>query len=70
MYPLIVGLITMWGLGVTVGYTAGILAGFGLAGIFLGTASDECIRGLILIRRWRQGKWRGKSIVEKSGDNE
>lgn len=65
LYPLIVGLITMWGIGVTVGYTAGIIAGLGVAGIFMGTAADEFIRGLIVMGRWRSGKWRGKAIVEK-----
>ncbi len=66
IFPLCVGLLTMWGLGVTVGYGAGILAGIGVAGIYMGTASDECIRGLILMHRWRSGKWRGKAIVEKT----
>lgn len=65
VFPLLVGLCTMWGIGVTVGYSAGILAGIGVAGIFMGTAADECIRGLIVMSRWRSGKWRGKSIVNK-----
>lgn len=68
VFPLLVGLCTMWGLGVTVGYGAGILAGMGVAGIFLGTATDELIRGLIVMGRWKSGKWRGKSIVEKKID--
>ncbi len=65
VFPLLVGLVTMWGLGVTVGYGAGIVAGLGVAGIFMGTAADECIRGLVVMNRWKSGKWRGKSIVEK-----
>lgn len=65
VFPLVVGLFTMWCLGVTVGYGAGILAGVGVAGIFMGTATDECVRGIIVMNRWRSGKWRGKSIVQK-----
>lgn len=65
VFPLLVGLCTMWGIGVTAGYSMGILAGLGVAGVFIGTASDECIRGLIVMGRWRSGKWRGKAIVEK-----
>lgn len=65
MYPLIVGMITMWGLGATVGYTAGVALGFGVAGVFCGTASDECIRGIIVAMRWRSRKWSGKSLVKK-----
>lgn len=67
MFPLCVGLFTMWCIGVTVGYGAGILAGVGVAGIFMGTAADEFIRGLIVMRRWISGKWRGKAIVDKKG---
>lgn len=66
VFPLLVGLLTMWGLGATAGYAFGIVAGIGVAGVFMGTATDECIRGLIVMHRWRSGKWRGKSIVEKS----
>lgn len=66
LYPLLVGLCTMWLIGVSVGYTAGIVLGFGVAGIFMGTAADECIRGLIVMRRWKSGKWRGKSVVDRN----
>ncbi len=65
VFPLLVGLATMWGLGATAGYACGIVAGLGVAGVFIGTATDECIRGLIVMHRWKSGKWRGKSIVEK-----
>lgn len=65
MYPLLVGLLTMWGLGATVGYGLGIAAGLGVAGVFMGTASDECIRGFIVLYRWYKKKWCGKALVEK-----
>ncbi|MCR4651303.1 MAG: MATE family efflux transporter [Lachnospiraceae bacterium] len=65
IFPLLVGILTMWGLGVTVGYTAGIIAGLGAMGVIFGTASDECIRGFILLHRWWSGKWKGRSIVEQ-----
>ena len=64
MFPLYIGITTMWGLGVTVGYGLGIAMGLGVAGVFAGTATDELIRGLIVVGRWRKGKWRGKAIVD------
>lgn len=64
IYPLIVGLITMWLLGAVGGYVYGVVLGFGVAGIFAGTASDECIRGLIVLDHWRRRKWVGKRIVD------
>ncbi len=65
LFPLFVGFGTMWGIGITVGYAAGIALGLGVAGVFMGTAADECIRGFIVMGRWKSGKWRGKSVVEK-----
>ena len=68
IYPLIVGLVTMVCLGACGGYTFGVLLGFGVAGIFAGTASDECIRGLIVLSHWRRRKWIGKKVVDDAED--
>lgn len=68
IYPLIVGLFTMVVLGACGGYTFGVLLGFGVAGIFAGTASDECIRGFIVLGHWRRRKWIGKKVVDDAED--
>ena len=68
MFPLIVGILCNWGLGLTAGYTFGVLLGIGVAGIYAGTATDECIRGLIVMYYWYKKKWVGKSVVEKKDD--
>ncbi|MDD6327205.1 MAG: MATE family efflux transporter [Eubacteriales bacterium] len=65
-FTFFIGLLTMWGLGATIGYVLGIAAGIGVAGVFIGTATDECVRGLIVLRRWQKKKWYGKAIVEKT----
>ena len=31
----------------------------------VGTATDECIRGLIVMNYWRMKKWVGKSVVDR-----
>ena len=64
MFPLYVGILTMWGLGVTVGYGLGVAAGLGVAGVFAGTATDEFLRGLIVLGRWKKRKWSGKAVVK------
>ncbi len=64
IFPLIIGMITMWGLGVTVGYTLGVYIGIGVAGVFAGTAADEFIRGLVVMHRWYKKKWTGKAVVK------
>ena len=65
VFPLIMGIICNWGLGLTMGYTVGVALGVGVAGIYAGTATDECIRGLIVMYYWYKKKWYGKSVVDK-----
>ena len=65
VFPLIMGILCNWGLGLSTGYTVGVAMGVGVAGIFAGTATDECIRGLIVMYYWYKKKWFGKSVVEK-----
>ena len=64
LFPLIVGLVTMWGIGCSCGYLFGVVAGIGVAGVYLGTAMDECIRGLIVMYYWAKKKWCGKAVVD------
>ncbi|MCR5805382.1 MAG: MATE family efflux transporter [Clostridia bacterium] len=65
IFPLVVGILCNWGLGLTTGYLVGVVLGVGVAGIFAGTATDECIRGLIVMYYWYKKKWVGKSVVDK-----
>ena len=64
IFPLIAGILCNWGLGLTTGYIVGVALGVGVAGIFIGTATDECIRGLIVMYYWYRKKWLGKSVVD------
>ena len=66
IFPLIAGIICNWGLGLSMGYTVGVALGVGVAGIYAGTATDECIRGLIVMYYWYKKKWYGKAIVDKN----
>ena len=66
VFPLVMGIICNWGLGLTTGYVLGVALGVGVAGIFAGTATDECIRGLIVMYYWYKKKWLGKSVVDRS----
>lgn len=46
-------------------YVIGIPLGYGLVGMWVGFALDENVRGVILLRRWRLGKWRDKGFVSE-----
>jgi putative MATE family efflux protein len=65
LFPVFVGMAIMWGVGVTVGYSCGVLLSLGVAGVFMGTASDECVRGIIALLRWKKGSWKGKNVVKE-----
>ena len=65
LFPVFVGMAVMWGVGISVGYSCGVLFSLGVAGVFLGTATDECVRGIIAVLRWKRGSWKGKSVVKE-----
>ena len=66
IYPFVVGVIFQWSVAVGLSYVIGIPMGFGLVGMWVGFALDENIRGVILVRRWRSGKWKSKGFVKES----
>ena len=63
VYPFVVGVIFQWSIAVGLSYVIGIPLGYGLVGMWVGFALDENICGVILLRRWRSGKWRNKGFV-------
>ena len=66
VYPFVVGVIFQWSIAVGLSYVIGIPLGYGFVGMWVGFALDENIRGVILMRRWRSGKWRDKGFVKAS----
>ena len=66
VYPFVVGVIFQWTVAVGLSYVIGIPLGYGLVGMWIGFALDENIRGVILVRRWRSGKWRSKGFVKEN----
>lgn len=62
-YPVLVGILSMWLISTLGAYVLGIHFGLGLVGIWIAMASDEMFRGLLMFRRLKNGKWKGKRIV-------
>jgi len=62
-YPVICGLIFMWGIGVGGAWFLGIQMGLGLAGVWIAIAADEWIRGIVISLRWKSGAWKSKALV-------
>lgn len=64
-FPMIIGIFSMWGISTLGAYVLGIHLGFGLVGIWVAMLLDEVIRGIIMLYRWRGGKWRTQFVSTK-----
>ncbi|ART75764.1 MATE family efflux transporter [Sutcliffiella horikoshii] len=62
-FPVYIGILSMWGVSVTVSYVLGIHFGFGLVGVWIAMILDEWLRGIIMLYRWKSRIWVTKSFV-------
>jgi len=63
-FPVVMGVISMWGIGVLGGFVFGLALNLGVFGIWLGIACDEWTRGIIMYFRWRSKIWQTKRAIE------
>lgn len=56
-FPVKVSVVSVFLFGVGLGWLLGVYWGWGLVGIWIGYAADECCRGLIMAARWLQRGW-------------
>ncbi|MFZ5987054.1 MAG: MATE family efflux transporter [Bacillota bacterium] len=66
-FPVIMGVISMYGIGVTLSYILGIVLGLGLVGVWIAFACDEWFRGIIMLWRWKSRVWENMSFVKSQG---
>ncbi|WP_404449230.1 MATE family efflux transporter [Sutcliffiella horikoshii] len=64
-FPVYIGILSMWGISVTVSYILGIHFGFGLVGVWIAMILDEWLRGIIMLYRWKSRIWVNKSFVHE-----
>ena len=62
-FPVYVGIVSMWIIGVGLAYILCIPLGFGLPGMWFALALDEWVRGIIMYFRWKSNKWQGRTVV-------
>ena len=53
-YPIIISVISMWGIGTGLAWVLGCVLEFGLAGIFAAFLADEVLRSFLLWHRWNR----------------
>lgn len=56
-FPVIMAVISMWGISVPLGCFLGIYMEWGLMGVWIGFAADEWVRGIAMVLRWRSKAW-------------
>ena len=61
-FPVFVGMICMWGISVPLSWVLGIKLGLGLPGIWFAIGTDETVRGIIMLFRWKSKRWQTKAI--------
>lgn len=64
-FPVYIGIISMWGAGVTIAWFLGVYLNMGLVGIWISFLVDEWLRGLLMLRRWRQRGWESMHFVQR-----
>ncbi len=62
-FPVYMGILSMWGVSVTISYVLGIWAGLGLVGIWISFIADEWLRGMIMLKRWQSKAWIQKGFI-------
>jgi Na+-driven multidrug efflux pump len=63
-FPVMMGVLSMWGVSVPLAYLLGVHFGIGLLGIWIAFACDEWLRGIIMLLRWRSRAWEKKALVK------
>jgi putative MATE family efflux protein len=65
-FPVMIGILSMWGVSVPLAWWLGVHLEMGLIGVYLSFIVDEWLRGLIMLWRWRSRVWQSMSFVSKS----
>lgn len=63
-FPVLLGVISMWGVSVPLAYLLGVHFGIGLLGIWIAFTVDEWLRGVMMLLRWRSRVWEKKALVK------
>ena len=62
-YPTVCAIFSMWAISVLGSYILAVVFNMGIYGLWIALAADECFRGVMMIIRWKSGKWKTKRVV-------
>ncbi len=64
-FPTFCAIFSNWLISVLGSYLLAVVFGMGIYGLWIALAADECIRGVMMILRWKSGKWKAKRVVKE-----
>lgn len=62
-FPTIAAIFSMWIISTGGAYLLAVAFGMGIKGMWIAFACDECVRGILMIWRWKSGIWRKKRLA-------
>lgn len=63
-FPVLYGILSMWGIMVFLSWFLGLKLGLGVIGCWLGIGLDETTRGIVMLLRWKGKRWQSKALVK------
>lgn len=65
-FPTGCAIVSNWLVSVLGSYILAVVCGFGIYGLFVALAGDEVFRGILMIWRFKSGKWKTKKVINKA----
>ena len=62
-FPVLYGIFSMWCIMVAGSWFLGFQVGLGLIGIWIAIGTDETLRGIVMLFRWKSKRWMQKAIA-------
>lgn len=63
-FPTLCAIVSMWLVSVLGSYILAVVLGYGIYGLFVALAADEILRGVLMLIRFKSGKWKTKRVVK------
>ncbi|MBM7650802.1 MATE family efflux transporter [Neobacillus cucumis] len=63
-FPVVIGILSMWGIAVSLSYLLGVHYGLGLVGVWLASGTDEWLRGCFALKRWLMKPWERRKLAK------
>lgn len=64
-FPVMMGMLSPWGIAVPIAYILGLKLGFSLFGVWIAYTCDEWFRAILMIVRWKSGIWKNKGLFSQ-----